>query len=775
MEICYYWIEGFSDVIKEQGYNFGSELAFNYEKYYCKKRQREIKELVISENNLYIEGFFNNDNSNRIKNITAVCGQNGVGKSTFLKALKGLLKDGGILAEEKDNDEVEYSKRILVIKSKGEFNVLFHTDLTPFIRYDNKEIQNKYKINLVEYGYGENIQGIKGELLKVSGTEVLSNTSCIYSSQAFDNNFYSDLTQKELNYYDISTKGLLNEMERKLTPSKSSHNVIHDYDHPNHKNFKDERFNVGLLKEYYISESIKRINFLDSEIGRNIIEKHGFFPEQVYIKLDSIISREENFSLDNIDNSNLLRSERREGVNYIENYIYKHIDNFIPPAIEVENNSSLKLQYLAKQTIFHRILDSYFNDVDHYLAFQERINHIEINIKKTSNDKKVRKEMKGKNLEKLLKYYTGSVIAAKRNHVKNDKLVPFFEDQFIALTKSYINFIQFLEENVFVLSPNIHFKESEMGFVTTDSAAVRSSKNKTIGYIAINLTSEGTKLLQRLIEAYQLIDTASDFLKIQWGDISTGEDAIINIYSRLYHLKTMHIKEEIQLKENMLLLFDEIEHSLHPEWQRTLIDNLINYLPEIFSMCTSIQIVLATNVPFLIADIPTKNVVYLEKIQGKTASIQEHNIPEEVNYTVGTKRAVDQEGKTRISIKEELANQTFAANIHSLLMNNFFMQSTLGAFSERKIRELINILEEEPKEDEVKRNYTQEEIKTTIQTIGEPIIRNKLNSRYAEKFGKDVREAEIKKLIADFQESEDNIPANFKRLLDEISRQSERE
>ena len=112
--------------------------------------------------------------------------------------------------------------------------------------------------------------------------------------------------------------------------------------------------------------------------------------------------------------------------------------------------------------------------------------------------------------------------------------------------------------------------------------------------------------------------------------------------------------------KRLVIILDEIEHSLHPEWQRGVLNNLIEFLPLVFTTVETIQIILATNVPFIIADIPTSNIVYLEKSKSQTEKVQ-----------------------TQIVDK---SSQTFAANIHSLLMSNFFMETTIGKFSEQKIK-----------------------------------------------------------------------------------------
>lgn len=90
MEILYLYIREHLPIIKEQGFNFGGKYRFSYDK--------NLQELTVRENPTYIERFFSNPNSKgdraELTNVTAIIGDNGVGKSSILNFLKGNLVSG---------------------------------------------------------------------------------------------------------------------------------------------------------------------------------------------------------------------------------------------------------------------------------------------------------------------------------------------------------------------------------------------------------------------------------------------------------------------------------------------------------------------------------------------------------------------------------------------------------------------------------------------------------------------------------------------------------
>lgn len=745
MEICYYWIDKFA-AIEGQGYNFGNQLTFTYEN----------KTLIIDENALYIKGFFNLDNSNLIKNVTAICGENGVGKSTFLRALKGLLRDNGLLVR-KEKDQYKYPTRILVIKSEDKYKIIYHKDLfsSDNVKFMSEKIKNKFinAIEFIPYGNGENMHKFN-QFWRVNGSEILSNTAAIYFSHSFDHNLYNDFTQVDRGYFDISTKGILNKLKRELIPHTPFGLASN---RPNHLNFIDERFDVGILKEFYISETKERINLLEDKKCINIILDLGIFPKKVELNLDYIIYRLDNKNaVDDADSSTLLRSEsRKQNFNKIESYIYTYIENLDKDKLL---EGFTRTSQVVFQTYLRRIIDSYFNDVERFLFF--KLNDIKLLLNKIEERK-----YEILNIMGLLDYFMERVI-----DLFNEENFNFNEEDFRNLTNSYKEFIELLSNELSNPSSHIKFKNNYIQIANTGNDGGRFSSIKNVKTIEINIGSnaqtinfDGLQLLKKFLKVYESINTNNNFIKIEWENLSTGEDTLLNIYSRFFNLKPLLRQGEARhSNDNVIILLDEIEHSLHPEWQRSLLYKLIDFLPYVFSNSKSIQIVLATNVPFLIADIPTSNVIYLERFKEKKIS-QETG---EVKF----------ENKIAVSEKTSLSNQTFAANIHSLLMNNFFMSSTLGQFSETKIRDLIenlndvcstskNIIKE-------RKVYTPEEIKATIGIIGEPIIKNKLKSMYSNKYKDDRKETEIVQLIDEFQQTENEIPDNVKDLLEKILRKT---
>ena len=156
--------------------------------------------------------------------------------------------------------------------------------------------------------------------------------------------------------------------------------------------------------------------------------------------------------------------------------------------------------------------------------------------------------------------------------------------------------------------------------------------------------------------------------------LSSGELAILNIFSRLYDAIVVKPKAADNLYSPTLLLLDETELGLHPEWQRQYISVLLHFLQlltekgktekqgEGKANGLSFQIVLASHSPILLSDIPGACSNYL---CGKN----------ENNYT---------------DIKE-----TFASNIFELYRNSFFMKNgMIGAFAEEKVQSILNRIHE---------------------------------------------------------------------------------
>lgn len=195
-------------------------------------------------------------------------------------------------------------------------------------------------------------------------------------------------------------------------------------------------------------------------------------------------------------------------------------------------------------------------------------------------------------------------------------------------------------------------------------------------------------------------------------NLSSGQQLLISylgIIVRL-HLKTKHLNKRV-----FNILIDEIETSLHPNWQRMFLVFIINFLTEskISSNYKCINIIVCTHSPFILSDLPKENVVFLK--DGAQVDI-------DIN--------------------------TFGANIHTLLTHGFFMEDGLmGEFAKSKIDKAIEYLNQ--------KSLTKEELdycENIISIIGEPIIKRELQRMIdSKRLSKIDKIDEIEKQIEELQ------------------------
>lgn len=181
---------------------------------------------------------------------------------------------------------------------------------------------------------------------------------------------------------------------------------------------------------------------------------------------------------------------------------------------------------------------------------------------------------------------------------------------------------------------------------------------------------------------------------ISLDSFSSGEKQLLNSTSAIiYHLQNL-TATAITHYRNVNIILEEIELYYHPDYQRKLIWQLLNQIdradiPEI----DSINILFVTHSPFILSDVPKSQVMFLE------------------------------DGMLRNTMQEN----TFGANIHSLLKNGFFLPNLpMGEFAYEKINELFRKLNEGDFGNEYQDLYQQ------ILLVGEPYLRSQLLVMYKE-------------------------------------------
>ena len=204
-------------------------------------------------------------------------------------------------------------------------------------------------------------------------------------------------------------------------------------------------------------------------------------------------------------------------------------------------------------------------------------------------------------------------------------------------------------------------------------------------------------------------------VKLKWIGLSSGELGLLKSFTNLYSAKIALQKKMFSGvdKENYLLLLDEIDLGLHPEWQRRWISKALPIIEKIFDD-KHLQIIITTHSPIFLSDIYKENIIFLAT---------ENN--EELN--------------------EKTIEKTFGQNIYTLFKNSFFLNDVMGEYALNTIKDTIEYLSFKVNSNssynraESLYNNSDEIInekiaKKVIDSVGEPIIANQLKELFYKAF-----------------------------------------
>lgn len=170
------------------------------------------------------------------------------------------------------------------------------------------------------------------------------------------------------------------------------------------------------------------------------------------------------------------------------------------------------------------------------------------------------------------------------------------------------------------------------------------------------------------------------------------------------------------------VLIDEPEKGFHPELSRTFLSDLFELLIY-FHKGIQLQFIISTHSPFIISDLYSSAVIKME------------------------------EGKV---VSEESERQFFAANIHELLADEFFMTSTKGELARKKINEIIDwINNDEIDEKAGEWDAKIQEYEFIIEQIADSLLRKTLKRRIFEKILINPKSGNrVEEVLASFNEDE---------------------
>ena len=205
--------------------------------------------------------------------------------------------------------------------------------------------------------------------------------------------------------------------------------------------------------------------------------------------------------------------------------------------------------------------------------------------------------------------------------------------------------------------------------------------------------SENDFDIAKLWEEYRSIFIIYDFLNISWN-LSSGENARLAMFARIYEKSENYKLRSCKQTKNLIILFDEADMLLHPEWQQNFVEQVRIFMEMMFSKI-SIQIIIATHSPIMLSDIPRQNTLLLKR---------------------------DDNG----NIECKKGKETFAANIFSLYQNSFFIEDTgIGSFAKTKLEEMVNAIH-----DKGQKKCSNDELMKYIDAVGDVYLRAKLKQEF---------------------------------------------
>nr|WP_275396983.1 AAA family ATPase [Aliivibrio fischeri] len=183
-------------------------------------------------------------------------------------------------------------------------------------------------------------------------------------------------------------------------------------------------------------------------------------------------------------------------------------------------------------------------------------------------------------------------------------------------------------------------------------------------------------------EVMYSLSILSKYSKLTFLDMSSGQKAILGILSSIY--------SQVKRKRNAtLIMLDEADLYLHPEWQLLFMKKMIEILSSLNG--SDVQIIVTSHSPLIMTDFPQRCLILLES-----------------------------DGKSTL-IKDTSFNP-FGANLYDLYSQGFFLEeSKVGALAVDKIMKLLSELREHEKGKTIS-----EDFKLSLNLISDEVTKNEI-------------------------------------------------
>ncbi|MEE1133002.1 MAG: AAA family ATPase [Caryophanon sp.] len=449
---------------------------------------------------------------------------------------------------------------------------------------------------------------------------------------------------------------------------------------------------LSKVQEFYM---LQVLNFLENSVDLSLVNNVIKIPEEIYVHYDYVSSHEaDDVSLP--ENKHVRFGERSKNLR-LENAIYDFL-------LSLKDNNILQV----KETLYLIFIERFFTDFN-------RIFDAEFDsIKKFDADKLW--EIKDfidieKNLLNLSTYISEEInsLYFSDKHIKNEVIkIEIFNTIF----KQYMKLLEYF------ISVDFEDIAGETNSIFVFKA--KRGEKKTVTYIRmpiLKISKENNEIARKFFNNYMGLRRNNKPLTFEWHGLSAGETQLLNLFTGL----SQAIKD-IE-KDQILILLDEVEISLHPMLQKQFMRMLMEILNKTAEKYdTKIQVILTTHSPFVLSELPLHSLILLEK---------------------------DHEQKVQVKNELENLTTTLGANIHELFSHSFFLTGGLiGEYAKERINEVANNLLG------IESNLNKEDIRKFINQVGEPIIKSRLVELFEQKYAltKGEEMEKLQKQMAELQE-----------------------
>jgi hypothetical protein len=364
--------------------------------------------------------------------------------------------------------------------------------------------------------------------------------------------------------------------------------------------------------------------------------------------------------------------------------------------------------------------------------------------------------------ESIIKYWSDCIsidLLQYRNRKFYDEAIGYLVCKTLKISKTYRQYNKFYRDHYgisFKINYDVLFDLIKRLYL--DKSHITKKIRQILGYIVYgiydDITNENSFIDIAKIQTKDVFSQKSSFIysiddlvpppifdvniclrnnetgdDVQFETLSSGErQQVYSISSLLYHLSNINsvwfdTNGQRVVYDHLNVILEEIELYFHPELQRTYLKRLFDGIKQVdIPNIKSLNICFVTHSPFVLSDIPARNILALKKDTRDT---------------------------------EKISLSTFGANIHEMLKNSFFLKNgSIGDYASWVITQIIESLQNVADKKEI--INTDVELHNKIMLIDEPIIRNVLLREYHKFYPSNSKEQEIAELKKKLAELENN-------------------